>query len=182
MTVWDLVAQNPPGTDPAITSAAATILVAFISLMGTVGVSVITSRATRKSATSASEIEADKLDAMRVNELRTDLDQLRADRLEDRRLFQEQMSEQREANALEVSQWRMRVLELDERHQRLTARFRELQRWARAIRRLMGDPEVSSAIVITGLPVPPTPRSVGMPNEMPADTDPGISPIQLDEE
>jgi hypothetical protein len=135
-------------------TALATILVAFLSLIGTVAVGVLTTRSSRRASDQATRLELDKLEAQRVNDLRGDLAAVREGREVDRKGFIEEMARQREQHALEVAQWRARVLQLDERQQDYAKR--------------LSEPEVSAVLIEQNYAIPPTPRGFGL-----MDTDPG---------
>jgi hypothetical protein len=160
-----LAATGAGGPD---TAALVTVVVATLSLFGTLTVGVYTARSSRATARESASLEADKVDAMRVDSLLRELEQVRKDRAEDRAEAARQRDADRAQHAEEIEQWRRRVLQLDKRYQNTAEQLDELSRWARVIRRVLGEPAVSAAILAEAIQVPPTPRGFGL-----MDTDPG---------
>lgn len=156
------------GADGAATASAVTVIVATLSLVGTLTVGVYTARSSRATARESASLEADKVDAMRVDSLLRELEQVRKDRAEDRAEATRQRDADRAQHAEEVEQWRRRVLQLDKRYQNTAEQLDDLSRWARVIRRVLGMPGVSAALLADAIEVPPTPRGFGL-----MDTDPG---------
>lgn len=164
MSALALLAAAGPGD----TAAVVTVLVAALSLLGTLTVGVYTARSSRATARESAGLEADKVDAMRVDSLLRELEQVRKDRAEDRAEATRQRDADRAQHAEEVEQWRRRVLQLDRRYQNTAEQLDELSRWARVARRVLGMPGITAALLADGIEVPPTPRGFGL-----MDTDPG---------